>query len=174
MAEKMMRLEKARNGSFTCQYKINNEWRYLYSKYHPERSVKKVSINEDKDLIVMFGLGLGFQFLNMKEHNLNITRAFVETGLPMRVFDVLGSKGFLVTNDKNDINRLFKNGRDLVVYRDVKDLMEIIEYYLINDSAREEIIMRGFKTVKANHTYSIRIKMMMDYVYSALDDFVLE
>jgi spore maturation protein CgeB len=52
--------------------------------------------------------------------------------------------------------------------------MEIIEYYLINNIAREEIIMRGFKTVKANHTYSIRIKMMMDFVYSALDGVVLE
>ncbi|MCM3663585.1 DUF3880 domain-containing protein [Mesobacillus subterraneus] len=114
------------------------------------------------------------KIFRLSKINLNITRAFVETGLPMRVFDVLGSKGFLVTNDKKDINRLFKNGRDLVVYRDLKDLMEIVEYYMINESAREEIIMRGFKTVKANHTYSIRIKIMMDYVYSTLDGFVLE
>lgn len=90
--------------------------------------------------------------------NLNITRAFVETGLPMRVFDVLGSNGFLVTNNKYDISRYFRDGRDLVVYRDLKDLEEIIKYYLEHDNERETIKNQGFETRKVNHTYHIRIK----------------
>lgn len=96
--------------------------------------------------------------------NLNITRAFVETGLPMRVFDVLGSKGFLVTNNKYDISRYFRDGRDLVVYRDLKDLEEIIKYYLEHDDERRIIKQQGFETIGKNHTYHIRIKKMMEIV----------
>ena len=98
--------------------------------------------------------------------NLNITRAFVETGLPMRVFDVLGSKGFLVTNNKYDISRLFKDGKDLVVYRDLQDLIEIFHYYLEHDKEREDIKRQGFETIKENHTYPIRIKKIMEIVTS--------
>jgi spore maturation protein CgeB len=100
--------------------------------------------------------------------NLNITRAFVETGLPMRVFDVLGSKGFLVTNNKIDIYRLFKEGRELVVYRDIKDLLEICKYYLEHDNERKRIMMQGFETIKKSHTYKIRLKKMMEIVNHSL------
>lgn len=99
--------------------------------------------------------------------NLNITRCFVESGLPMRVFDVLGSKGFLVTNDKEDIHRLFSLGKDLVVYRDLKDLEEIISYYLNHEDMRLEIAHRGFDTVQKYHTFDQRIEKIMDIVYEA-------
>ncbi|UXH43433.1 glycosyltransferase [Rossellomorea vietnamensis] len=94
--------------------------------------------------------------------NINITRCFVESGLPMRVFDVLGSKGFLISNYKDDISRLFNDGKDLVVYRDRKDLIDQINYYLINDKERQRIKYQGFETVTKYHTYIERIKKMMD------------
>lgn len=96
--------------------------------------------------------------------NLNITRSFVESGLPMRVFDVLGSQGFLVTNNKEDISRLFIPNKELVVYRDLKDLEEIIEYYLVHEDEREVIKYQGFERVKQDHTFEIRIKEIMNKV----------
>ncbi|MEO4054180.1 glycosyltransferase [Solibacillus sp. CAU 1738] len=96
--------------------------------------------------------------------NLNITRSFVESGLPMRVFDVLGSKGFLVTNDKEDIHRLFKPGRDLVIYRDLKDLDEIINYYLNHETERLEIAQSGYETTKNEHSFEHRINKMFDTI----------
>ncbi|WP_226670811.1 glycosyltransferase [Metabacillus litoralis] len=96
--------------------------------------------------------------------NLNITRKFVYSGLPMRVFDVLGSGGFLVTNYKSDITNLFKDGRDLVVYRDFQDLIEIIRYFLENEDKREMIRKQGFETIKKEHTFIKRITQMMAIV----------
>lgn len=96
--------------------------------------------------------------------NLNNTRCFVESGLPMRVFDVLGSNGFLITNNKEDINRLFTVGKDLVVYRDLKDMNEIIEYYLKHDKERLLIAQNGYETVRKYHTFDQRIKNIIDIV----------
>ncbi|OES46057.1 CgeB family protein [Domibacillus iocasae] len=101
--------------------------------------------------------------------NLNITRSFVESGLPMRVFDVLGSEGFLVTNGKLDINRMFIDGKDLVVYRDLKDLKEIIRYYLEHEDLRNQIKHQGLETVKKKHTYEIRISKIMEIVRSSIN-----
>ncbi|MCW6110464.1 MAG: hypothetical protein E6917_05120 [Clostridium botulinum] len=49
--------------------------------------------------------------------NINQTRIYVDSGLPMRVFDALESKGFLVTNYKADIDKYFVYRKDLVIYR---------------------------------------------------------
>lgn len=96
--------------------------------------------------------------------NLNITRSFVESGLPMRVFDVLGCTGFLLTNNKKDIQRLFTVGSDLVVYRDLQDMKEIIEYYLVHEEERNKIRSQGFETVEKYHSYEIRLKSIMNIV----------
>lgn len=93
--------------------------------------------------------------------NINLTRSFVETGLPMRVFDVLGSKAFLVTNDKLDIRRYFQDGRHCIIFRDLQDLQDIIEYYLVHEEERQHIINEGYNLVKKHHTYEIRLEKMM-------------
>ncbi|QGU95067.1 glycosyltransferase [Clostridium bovifaecis] len=94
--------------------------------------------------------------------NINYTRIYVEAGLPMRVFDILGSKGFLATNYKEDVSKYFVDGKDLVVYRDAKDLVEIINYYLNNEKERQTIILNGYDKVKKYHTYEKRLKEMMN------------
>ncbi|MDD7794621.1 glycosyltransferase family protein [Clostridium sp. 'White wine YQ'] len=93
--------------------------------------------------------------------NINFTRIYVDSGLPMRVFDILGSKGFLVTNHKADIDKYFKDGEDLVKYRDTKDLIEISQYYLNNEQERQKIMISGYEKVKEYHTYEVRLKKMM-------------
>lgn len=96
--------------------------------------------------------------------NLNITRVFVESGLPMRIFDVLGSGGFLLSNNNADVESLFHPGKDLLAYRDLTDLEEIIPYYLNHEEERKEIAYNGCETVKKEHTYEKRLKKIMSIV----------
>lgn len=98
--------------------------------------------------------------------NINIIRSFVESGLPMRVFDVLGCGGFLVTNDKDDLHRLFTDGKDLVIYRDTQDLMEICGYYLEHDEERRAIARQGRAKLVLNHTFEQRMADMLATVQS--------
>lgn len=101
--------------------------------------------------------------------NINYTRVYVESGLPMRIFDVLGSKGFLVSNYKEEIPMYFSDGQDLVIYRDTKDLIEIINYYLNNDKERKNIILNGYEKVKKYHNFENRLEKIMkiskNYLY---------
>ncbi|MGC1330049.1 CgeB family protein [Pseudomonas sp.] len=89
--------------------------------------------------------------------NLNLSRSFVEYGLPMRVFDVLSGGGFLVTNDKQDLHKLFTNGKDLVIFRDTQDLLEICAYYLDHEQERQAIAAQGLSTLREHHTFLLRM-----------------
>lgn len=89
--------------------------------------------------------------------NLNLSRSFVEYGLPMRIFDVLSCGGFLVTNDKHDLQKLFTAGKDLVIFRDTQDLVEICAYYLAHDDERQAIAAQGQATVAQDHTFLLRM-----------------
>ncbi len=100
--------------------------------------------------------------------NLNIIRSFVESGLPMRVFDVLSCGGFLVSNDKDDLHRLFTDGKDLVIYRDNQDLLDICAYYLEHDEERRSIAQHGRVTLEKNHTFVQRMTDMLTTVQSEL------
>lgn len=96
--------------------------------------------------------------------NVNNIRTFVESGLPQRVFDVLGCKGFLVTNSNRDIEKYFENNRDLVVYRDIQDLKEIIAYYLVHENERDDIAAQGHLTV-SSHSFKSRIEKMLNATF---------
>jgi len=89
--------------------------------------------------------------------NLNLSRSFVEYGLPMRIFDVLSCGGFLLTNDKQDLGKLFTNGKDLVIFRDTQDLLEICAYYLEHEDERQAIARQGAATLREQHTYLLRM-----------------
>lgn len=104
------------------------------------------------------------KIMKLSKINLNITRTFVEAGLPMRIFDVLGVGGFLLTNYKKGLEYKFKIGADFIVYRDLQDIIDIIEYYLLHDKERIEIANNGYETIKKYHTYDDRIKEIMSIV----------
>lgn len=95
--------------------------------------------------------------------NINNIRCFVESGLPQRVFDVLACGGFLVTNPKRDIEKYFKNNHELVIYRDLQDLKEIIAYYTVHEEQRKKIAEQGFEAVQG-HTFEKRLETMLRIV----------
>jgi len=109
------------------------------------------------------------KIFQLSKINLNVSRSFVEYGLPMRVFDVLSCGGFLVTNDKQDLHKLFTNGKDLVVFRDTQDLLEICDYYLQHEGERLAIAEQGRSTLAEHHTFLPRMIDMFTTVQNELD-----
>ena len=49
--------------------------------------------------------------------NLNISLKLIQSGVPLRVFDVLASGGFLMTNFQPEIVEMFVPGEELVITR---------------------------------------------------------
>jgi spore maturation protein CgeB len=93
--------------------------------------------------------------------NLNITMRNIRTGLPLRVFDILGSGGFLLTNFQAELPAFFEPGRDLAVYESFADCEKKAEYYLGHEDERRTIAENGYRKVKAHHTYEKRVEELL-------------
>lgn len=93
--------------------------------------------------------------------NLNITSKPIRNGLSLRIFDVLASGGFLLTNYQNDLNGIFTPGVHLDTYGSEEELSEKAGYYLAHPKERAEIAAEGLREMKEHHTYPIRLQEMM-------------
>lgn len=94
--------------------------------------------------------------------NLNFTIPNIKSGLPLRIWDVLGSGGFLMTNFQAEIPYYFKHREDLVCFESIDELTELCGYYLKHEDARRQIAENGYRKVRAHHTYEQRIAQMME------------
>ena len=90
--------------------------------------------------------------------NINMTAPNIETGIPLRVFDILGAGGFLITDWREDLKDCFTIGKDLEIYNGLDDLLEKTDYYLKHDEKRIAIARHGLDTVRKKHTYNARLK----------------
>lgn len=97
--------------------------------------------------------------------NLNLTAKSIRSGLSLRIFDVLGCEGFLITNYQTELPEHFNIGEDLEAYTSLDDLMGKCEYYLSHDKDRQEIAHNGFEKVKKYHTYDIRLTQMLEIAF---------
>jgi spore maturation protein CgeB len=80
--------------------------------------------------------------------------------LNQRVFEVLGSGAFLLTNRidaRAGLEDLFTDGKHLVIYENQEHLLELIRYYLDHDEERESIAAAGHKEALEKHTYDARV-----------------
>lgn len=85
--------------------------------------------------------------------NLNITLRSITSGIPLRVLDVLGCGGFLLTNYQPEIAEAFENGKELVMYESKEQLRELCGYYLSHEEERQEIAANGYKRINEQFHY---------------------
>ena len=99
--------------------------------------------------------------LQLSKINLNMTIKPIQTGLPLRIFDILGCGGFLMTNYQEELTDYFEIGKDLEVYSSTEELVEKCAYYLAHEEQRRQIARQGYESVKQFHTYPLRIAEMI-------------
>ena len=96
--------------------------------------------------------------------NLNMTIPNIKSGVPLRIFDVLGSGGFLITNFQAELPMFFKNEEHMVWYYNNDDLYDKVDYYLRHDSERSAIARKGYEYVKEHCTYEERISEILEII----------
>ena len=96
--------------------------------------------------------------------NLNFTMPNIREGIPLRVFDILGSGGFLITNYRKALCDIFEDGVDFVVYYDEYDLLQKIDYYLTHETERRQIAENGRRKVIKYHNVSRKLEEMLAIV----------
>lgn len=102
---------------------------------------------------------------NNSRINLNITCKSIRSGLSLRIFDVLGCGGFLITNYQTELPYFFDIGKDLVAYDSLENLKELCAYYLEHDNERKAIAQNGYNKVKSLHTLDIRLLQIIDMAF---------
>ena len=97
--------------------------------------------------------------------NLNIS---LNGDLNLRVFEVLSSGGFLLTDrlsKESGLEMIFKDGEHLVCYDNLQDLVEKIRYYLKHPAEARAIARKGYEEYLINHTPEKKTNELMEYIY---------
>lgn len=82
--------------------------------------------------------------------------------LNMRCMEVMGAGGFLLTNWIPTIEEFFEDGKHLVLYRSLDEMVDKAKYYLAHDSEREKIAQAGYEEVMAKHTIDHRTAKILE------------
>lgn len=102
--------------------------------------------------------------------NLNMTLRSIQSGIPLRVLDIMGAGGFLLSNYQRELAQQFTDGKELVLYGSEEELLYYVDYYLNHEEEREEIAYHGFRKVREKFAYAVRVKKMMSIVNGTSND----
>lgn len=100
------------------------------------------------------------QIIKCSKINLNMTNRPIKTGLPLRIFDLMGAGGFVISNYQAEIPEHFIPDEDIVLYDNIPNLLDKIDYYLKHDDERCQIAKNGHAKVTEFHSYDVRLQEM--------------
>ncbi len=100
--------------------------------------------------------------------NMNITMRGITSGVPLRVFDIMGMGGFALTNFQPEVPELFSPGKDIEVYHDFDEMEEKVSFYLSHEDARKKIARKGCETIKAKYTIEKQVAKILQIVGQGL------
>ena len=75
--------------------------------------------------------------------NLNINLKISQSGMPLRVLDIMGSGGFLLSSFQPEVVENFIPDSEAVFYSDIPEAIEKAEFYLAHDDLRSQIALNG-------------------------------
>lgn len=94
--------------------------------------------------------------------NLNNTLKCIQSGIPLRVLDICGCKGFLLTNYQEELLEYFEPDRDIVLYESIGEAYEKALFYEKNDDARNRVALNGYGKAKELFDYKDRVRYMLE------------
>jgi len=82
----------------------------------------------------------------------------------MRTFETMATGSFLLTDRVPTIEKLFEDGKDLILYDGLDDMVRKARFYIEHNSDREWISKNGYETVIANHTILHRVNDILENI----------
>lgn len=108
--------------------------------------------------------------------NLNIHRSFDDKTLGLnsqnikavspnnRIFDISAAGGFQITDYREDLDRFYKIGEEIVVYNNINDLIDKIDYYLGHDEERKRIAENAYQRTIKEHLFTNRLSKILEII----------
>jgi len=88
----------------------------------------------------------------------------IKDDINMRVFETLSTGSFLLTNWIPTLGELFEDGKHLVTYKTLDEMVEKAHYYLEHEEEREKIAQAGYEEFINKHTYKHRVEQILSIV----------
>lgn len=85
--------------------------------------------------------------------NLNISIKSILSGIPLRVMDILGSGGFLLSNFQPELAEFFVPDEEVVLYTSIEEALDKANFYLSHDNLRRKIAARAFQKMEREFTF---------------------
>ncbi|MEO2207496.1 methyltransferase domain-containing protein [Paenibacillus pabuli] len=98
--------------------------------------------------------------------NLNISSLQLETSVNNRVFDVFASRGFVLSDYKKDMERVFPAVWEAITFQDLNDLLIKADYYLTHKKERDELVAELNNHILEEHTYKDRAAEILNVISS--------
>ena len=95
--------------------------------------------------------------------NVNNTSLQMPHTVNQRVFDCPAAGGFLITDAQSDIADLFEED-EVVTYRTLDELRELVQRYLVDAGARKAIVLRAQARIRAQHTHVHRLRALEGFL----------
>ena len=105
------------------------------------------------------------KIFNLSKINLNFTIKPIRTGLPLRIWDIMGCGGFVLTNYQEEIAEYFEVGKEIEVFGSEEELAEKVRYYLEHEEERAAIARNGYMKVREYHTWVRRMESALATVF---------
>ena len=137
----------------------------LYTGSKEIKQLKNVKVRPRVDYLLEMP-----KIFHLSRINLNITSRSIESGIPQRIWDVMGVGGFMLTNYQPEIEEYFEIGKEIEVFHNLEELMEKADFYLKHEDKRMRIAMNGYQKVRDYHTYSKRLEQILEEVFGYRDE----
>ncbi len=95
----------------------------------------------------------------------NLTRPYANN---MRLFEATGCGALLITDFKDNLNKLFTIGKEVVAYRTAEECEALVQYYLGHPAEAQAIAQAGQQRTLRQHTYSMRMQDTAKFLESEI------
>ncbi len=106
----------------------------------------------------------GGYFLNLKHliSNIQSLLGARRAQIKARTFEIPAAGGFLLTGDADNLRDYYVDGKEIVIFKNKKDLAEKCRYYLAHEDERQKIAKAGFERTITEHTYINRFNKIFE------------
>ena len=99
--------------------------------------------------------------------NIDIGRLYQPDIVPMRIFDILASGGFVLAEHTAGLEEVLVVGQEIETWSSERELVEKARWYLAHPDQAREIAAAGMARVRADHTIRGRMAHMLSQLAPA-------
>lgn len=93
--------------------------------------------------------------------NFRAWRHFAVPHTHARPFELAGCKAFVISGLSEDLPNCYEDGKEMVFYRSLGDLVQKIKYYLAHNEERKRVAERAYERTMREHTYERRFEEIL-------------